>query len=215
MPHKVRGRTRHPAPRQIVRAGHYRARHLAKLTGHKAGVWHFPDSDSTIDAFIDEVHQTVAQIQCHLNPNIVGHVTGDHRNHMLATETRRRRNTHMPRSLQSPLHHSGFSTRQIAKQALTILKKRLPFKGQGKPPRRTHKQSHAKSRLKCINPPPDHCRRHPFKPRSCRERTSHRRIHERLDLHQTICHSPSCQTVTMERIPPPFFAQSRATQKLS
>jgi hypothetical protein len=85
------------------------------------------DADRDVDAFADDVHDAVGQVQVHAHFAMLGQEGGDERRDVLAPEPRRCGHDEVTGGARAALGHGRFRFFQFCKDPLAILKEHGAF----------------------------------------------------------------------------------------
>ena len=186
VPVEIGRRAWHAMGNQIGRAGDDHAPHFAEPDADQTGVGEFADADGAVDVLVDQIDQTVGEVEIDRHLRVRLHEFADQRRHVLTAETRRRRHLEMTAGTHAAERHRGLGIGQIIEQALAVFKKGLPLEGNGQLARGAQQQLDAEACLQRVDAAADDCRRHILRPRCRRQAAARGHGDKGFDLLQTI-----------------------------
>jgi hypothetical protein len=77
-------------PGQIGGTGHHHATHFTELAAGETRISHFADAHGTVNTLVEQVNDTIAEVEPDADLGVLGHECGHLRRHVPPPETRRR-----------------------------------------------------------------------------------------------------------------------------
>lgn len=180
------GVTRNAGPPQVGRCGHAQAAVVGQAHADQAGVAQVAHPHRAVEAFIDDVHHPVAEVERHAHVRMPRQEVRHQRRHVAAAEAGRGGDPQMAAGLDAARGDAGFGIVELGEQALAVFQEGAAFMRQAQAAGGAQQQLHPEPGFQRVQPPAHHRRGHAFRLRGGGEATLGGHQHEGLHLFETI-----------------------------
>jgi len=208
--HHVGGQQGASVAGQVIRAGHTQAAVVGQAHADQAGIGQITHADGAIEAFVDQIHQVVGQIERQRHLRVLAHKLRHQGRHVPATEAGRCGDAQVPAGLDAAGADAGLGIGQVGQHALSIFQEGAALVRQADAPGGAHQQLDAQALFQPVNAAPDHGRGHPLGRRRRGQTALEGNSHERFDLLESV---HACALPLVRPAPNRDVAQARAKKQ--